>query len=305
VAITYVDATGNQRIYVFASGNNGHLEVNYWDGFNWNWADQGVAPGGIAIANPAGITYQDNAGNQLIYVFAVGSNGHLEVNYWDGFNWNWADQGLPPGTSASELSVITYLDASAKQLIYAFVGGNNGHLSVNYWDGFRWHWADHGLAPGGVSAFDPGAITYKDAALNHRIYVFVAADNGHLGVNYCSQACLDGFNWKWADQGTPLDATVFDVAPVTYVDAAGNQRIYVFVEASNGHLGVNYWDGFNWNWAGQGLAPAGTTIADPAAISYVDVAGNQRIYAFAISGGELVVNYWDGFNWNWADQGTP
>ena len=45
------------------------------------------------LGAPADITYVDGAGNQRIYVFAVGSNGHLEVNYWDGFNWNWADQG--------------------------------------------------------------------------------------------------------------------------------------------------------------------------------------------------------------------
>src|SRR5262249_8370178 len=91
--ITYVNAAGNQSIYVFASGDNGHLGVNYWDGFTWNWADQGLAPGNVRVSDPAAITYVDAAGNRRIYVFASGDNGHLVVNYWDGLSWNWADQG--------------------------------------------------------------------------------------------------------------------------------------------------------------------------------------------------------------------
>jgi hypothetical protein len=301
--ITYIDAAGNQRIYVFATGSNGHLEVNWWDGINWYWADQGLAPGGAAISSPAAITYVDPGdGNQRIYVFTTGSNGDLEVNWWDGFNWYWADQGLAPGgTRIQDPTPITYVDAAGNQRIYVFAAGLNGHLEVNWWDGFNWYWADQGLAPGGAAISSPAAITYVDPADgNQRIYVFTPGSNGDLEVNW-----WDGFNWYWADQGpAPSGTGMTDPAPITYVDAAGNQRIYVFVTGSNGHLEVNWWDGFSWYWADEGLAPGGTGTQDPSPITYVDAAGNRRIYVFAEGlNGHLEVHWWDGFYWYWADEG--
>jgi hypothetical protein len=307
-AITYLDGSGNQRIYVFATASNSHLVVNYWDGSAWHWADQGVAPGPIGVSGPSAVTYVDGSGNRRIYVFAVATNSpvansdHLVVNYWDGFAWHWADQGLPAGnTYVFDPSAITYFDGSTQRL-YVFAIGDNNHLEVNYWDGAAWHWADQGL-PAGMSgiAVPPMAITYMDGAGHQRIYAFCVGSNLHLVVNY-----WDGFSWHWADQGLPAGASwVAGPNAVTYVDATGNQRIYVFAEGSNNHLVVNYWNGSGWHWADQGL-PAGTTaLYYPNSITYVDAAGNRRIYAFADANTDhLVVNYWNGFDWAWADQGT-
>jgi immune inhibitor A len=89
------------------------------------------------------ITYLEG-GKQRIYAFVRGANGHLNVNYWNGSAWHWADQGVPAGTTVSDAPcVITYLEGG-KQRIYAFVRGANSHLDVNYWDGSAWHWADQG-----------------------------------------------------------------------------------------------------------------------------------------------------------------
>src|SRR5580658_6596381 len=119
--IAYIDAAGNQRIYNFASGNNSHLVVNYWDGFSWHWADQGLPAGASWVAGPNAVTYVDATGNQRIYVFAEGSNNHLVVNYWNGSGWHWADQGLPAGTTALYYpNSITYVDAAGNRRIYAF-----------------------------------------------------------------------------------------------------------------------------------------------------------------------------------------
>ena len=93
---------------------------------------------------------------------------------------------------------------------------------------------------------------------------------------------------------------------VTYVDAAGHRRIYSFAEGNTGHLVVNYWDGFSWRWADQGK-PVGTSgVYRPSAITYLS-GSVQRIYVFDEgSNGDLVVNYWDGSSWHWADQaGLP
>jgi len=294
-AITYLSGS-QQRIYVFAKANTGHLVVNYWDGFSWHWADQGLPVGAFAAYNPSAITYL-SGGLQRIYVFATANTGHLVVNYWDGFSWRWADQGKPVGTSGVyRPSAITYLSGSV-QRIYVFDEGSNGDLVVNYWDGSSWHWADQAGLPLSLSA-NPSAITYLSGT-QRRIYAFVEGINGDLLVNY-----WDGFSWHWADQGLPVGAfAVYNPSAITYL-SGGLQRIYVFAEGSNGDLVVNYWDGSSWHWADQGLPPGATAVETPSAITYLS-GSQQRIYVFAkASNGHLVVNYWDGSSWHWADQGN-
>ena len=94
--VTYSQG-GTQRIYAFDRGANGHLYVDYWDGTKWTWADQGTPAGTTLAGDPGVITYVDTAGKQRIYAFGRGANGHLEVDYWDGTSWHWADQGTPTG----------------------------------------------------------------------------------------------------------------------------------------------------------------------------------------------------------------
>jgi hypothetical protein len=302
--ITY--AADKQRIYAFARGGNGHLFVNYWNGSQWKWADQGTPPGTTVApdSSPGVITYA--ADKQRIYAFARGGNGHLFVNYWDGSQWKWADQGTPPGTTVipkSSPGVITYEEAD-KRKIYAFVQGNNGRLYVNYWDGSQWKWADQGEPIfHAISPFcSPGVITYVEGG-KRRIYAFVTTDDNSditpltLDVNY-----WNGSQWKWANQGTLVVGTP---GVITYKEG-DKQRIYAFV-TGNGSLVVNYWDGSQWKWANQGTPPGTkvTTKSSPGVITYLG-ANKQRIYAFVVGeNGLLYVNYWDGSQWKWADQGTP
>src|SRR5262245_37620171 len=51
---------------------------------------------------------------------------------------------------------------------------------------------------------------------------------------------------------------------------------------------------------------ASATQGRPSAVTYVDAAGHRRIYSFAEGNNDhLVVNYWNGSSWHWADQGLP
>jgi hypothetical protein len=325
--ITYLEAS-KQRIYAFvvghlAGGGGYHLYVNYWDGAQWQWADQGAPPGTYVLAGPGVITYLEG-GKQRIYAFVLGGDHHLHVNYWDGAQWQWADQGLPEGNDiGGDLGVITYLEAG-KRRIYAFVDGTNGHLYVNYWDGGQWQWADQGVPPG-THVGHPGVITYLEAG-KRRIYAFVDGDNDHLYVNYTvGFISLGGEQWQWADQGVPPGSSVEgNEAPgvITYVEGSKGRatkqqrRIYAFVrgyakgeitgdEPTNYYLYVNYWDGAQWQWADQGAPPGTYVLAGPGVITYLE-AGKQRIYAFVRGqNGHLYVNYWDGAQWRWADQGLP
>jgi hypothetical protein len=71
---------------------------------------------------------------QRPYAFVQASDGHLWVNWWDGSNWYWADQGTPGGdTVQGEPSAITVMDTpSSAQRPYAFVQASDGHLWVNW-----------------------------------------------------------------------------------------------------------------------------------------------------------------------------
>ena len=199
---------------------------------------------------PSEVSYVDGAGHRLTYSFTTGSNGHLVVNYWDGFSWRWADQGVPSGTSAVwNPSAVTYLSGSSQQ-IYVFGASNTGHLVVNYWDGSSWRWADQGLPPGASAVWNPSAVTYLRGS-TQLIYVFAEShgqpNNGHLVLNY-----WDGSSWRWADQGVPSGASAVLYPSTISFSSNGSQLIYAFAQSGEGHLVVNYWDGLSWRWADQG-----------------------------------------------------
>src|SRR5262245_44931052 len=70
-AITYLDGA-TQRIYAFEQSLQNHLVLNYWNGINWSWRDQGT-PGATSLGgDPGVITYRDSAGQQRIYAFNRG-----------------------------------------------------------------------------------------------------------------------------------------------------------------------------------------------------------------------------------------
>jgi hypothetical protein len=250
--VTTTQAGGKRLIYAFVVQTDvveSHLYVNYWDGTQWHWADQGAPPGNLGTSDPEVITFREE-GTPRIYAF-VHAGGRLSVNYWDGTHWQWANQGPPQEQILGGHGAITYQEAGA-QRIYCFVVGLNGHLYVNYWDGAQWQWADQGAPPGTKAVYNPrpGVITYREGG-TQRIYAFVGGLNDHLYVNY-----WDGAQWQWADQGAPpgIDMSMgLDRPGVITFREGGTQRIYAFVKEQNGdHLAVNYWDGVHWHWADQG-----------------------------------------------------
>jgi hypothetical protein len=69
-------------------GSDGNLWVNWWDGTNSHWGNQGT-PSGVAITASMGATTVDGG---RFYVFVKGSDGYLWLNWWDGSNSHWSDQ---------------------------------------------------------------------------------------------------------------------------------------------------------------------------------------------------------------------
>ena len=204
-------------------------------------------------------------------------------------------------TNTSQGNTISYHDG-ANDRIYSFLRGSDGHLHVNYWDGFVWRWAHQGTPAGTTMVGEPEVLTYRQGGVQ-RIYVFVKGANNHLYVNY-----WDGARWNWAHQGVPQGVTA--IAPmkaITYRDSARRQRQYIFAN-SGGTLYVNYWDGFQWRWANQGRPPGNIYITETAGVAtFKDRStGMQEIYAFVRgSNGRIYLNHWDGARWNWRDLNAP
>ena len=48
-----------------------------------------------SAATSHGVITYNEANNQRIHAFVRGANGRLHVNFWDGSQWHWADQGMP------------------------------------------------------------------------------------------------------------------------------------------------------------------------------------------------------------------
>jgi hypothetical protein len=303
-AITYIDAAGKRRIYVFAFAEYGlfgptHLVVKYYvEGVGWQWSDQGwsgeIHPGRIAYP-PKAVTYVDSEGKRRIYVFAQGYY-HLMVNYYiEGVGWKWADLGAPAdASSVRPMDAISYVDGDGDRRIYVFCGvwyssTQTEVLFLKYWNGQSWNWHYAGVANDDPQ--DVAAITYVDDNQHRRIYAFTDLF-GNLWAYYWIQSV----GWQWGDLGAPGGGSGRPQTAITYVDSDGTRRIHVFAhKSSGGHLYRQRWTGSSWEWADHGDPPVGN-LRNIDAVTYVDDKGNRHIYVFCESldaaGRHLAVNYW-------------
>ena len=201
IGVTTYRENGQQRIYAFVTCDNSRLAVNYWNGTQWQWADQGAPAGRKIFGKPASISYFDSRlGTTRIYTFLIGDDRHLYVNYWNGSQWQWADQGTPPSAGvAVSPSAITY-PSEHGQVIEVFVIGNDGKLYQNRWDDSGWSWTDLGMptSPATKIGFScaPVAMTDVDASGKRSVSVFVRGADAKVWLNY-----WNGSDWSWIDLG--------------------------------------------------------------------------------------------------------
>src|SRR5207245_8925218 len=102
--------------------------------------------------------------------------------------------------------------------------------------------------------------------------------------------------WGWADGGTrPGTPGQAGVGVVTVMDTpSAAQRPYAFVEGSDSHLWVRWWDGTSWHWADEGTPPGKTVKAGVGVLTVKDTpSAAQRPYAFVEgSDSHLWVSWW-------------
>lgn len=239
-ALTVMDTpTSPQRPYVFVRCGDNNLWVNYWDGATWSWANQGKPPG-LNVDYPVGATTMMNTPTsyQRPYIFVKCNDGSMWVNWWDGANWNWANQGKPGGMNFDLGMVITVMDTpTSMQRPYVFVHNMvDGNMWVNFWDGSAWQWVNNGRPQGLTIRHQAGAITVKDSPGSfQKPYVFVTCSDGHMWRNF-----WDGSAWLWVDHGQPAQGTRTGMGIITMMDTATSpQRPYVFTLSTNFTSGAN------------------------------------------------------------------
>jgi hypothetical protein len=90
------------------------------------------------------------------------------------------------------------------------------------------------------------------------------------------------------------------IATVEYDD-----RLYVFVQASDGHLWVRWWDGSEWQpWADHGTPPGLAVVPADSIAVVTDPSNNLYVFVQGSDGG-LWARWWDGSSWRWEGYGGP
>ncbi len=298
-ALTYVDNAGKQRIYVFVTTNSGRLKLRYFNGFQWQWVDQGGPD--LSLHTTSAITYVDPEGNRRIYLFGSSPGGHLLTNYWNGVQWLWADNGSPPGSTGHSIltDAITYLDPQGTRRIDVFckceVGDSQSQLVVNSWNGSSWSWFNHG---GDINAV--AAVTFSEASGDRRIHAFVEGPGATPQVH----SRIDG-SWYWINLGKPVSQPMRGIDAISYLDTAANRHMRVFVQFKE-RVWSREWSGSGWlNWMNHGL-PSEPDTSHPVPITYWDSRVNtQRIHLFVNCSTGLCDHVFNGSTWQWQDLGSP
>jgi hypothetical protein len=223
----------HEALYAYVVGSDGHLYANFSTdgrGQAWSWQDLGQPDQNteaVLFHKPSLARFRHD-GEDRIYAFVRGSDGHLWNHFWRGPRWQdqgtWGDLGPPPGAPGTTVAfgqptaAITFRFVEPQRTtdrIYVFLRGSNDHLFVRYWDGVRWNWEDFGRPTtdghdivahpqGGTAAVTdaPGAVTFtyvEPHRTTDRIYAFVRGGDNHLHTCYWNGIDL----WLWNDLGTP------------------------------------------------------------------------------------------------------
>jgi hypothetical protein len=338
-AIVYTHQ-GLEQIYVFATGNDGRLYVRLWDRMgtphpfddHWRWDRdaQGTPSDTITVASGPNFirSVQISGGAQrtLLYAFVTGSDGHLWVRYWNGFQWQWADQGTPSDTIsvAGKPGVISYFRRPSSssedalhevfERLYVFVRGSNGHLYANRWidnHSRPWRWLAQGTPSHTITVESTSWAMIHPLSGERRLYVYILGSDGRLYQNLADEddfilsGNLSGeltFSWT----SLPENGQVADRPEVAAYFFDGRLRLYAFAKGKDGHLHECHWnaqEGWNWASSPHRISNTITVASEPAVIAF-----GERLYAFvAGSDGHLWMLYWDHIarQWRWEDRNTP
>ncbi|MBW4569587.1 MAG: hypothetical protein KME31_16635 [Tolypothrix carrinoi HA7290-LM1] len=246
-----------------------------------------IAVGVVIVSGPSAIISFDpktpvtalSRKSDHIDVFAVGTDGLVYTNWWDGSWHDWGTVGNGVFPQNTPIAAI----ARRADHIDVFAVGTDGLVYTNWWDG-SWH--DWGTV--GNGAFPQNTPIAAIARRADHIDVFAVGTDGLVYTNW-----WDG---SWHDWGTVGNGAFPQNTPIAAI-ARRADHIDVFAVGTDGLVYTNRWDGswHDWGTVGNGVFPQNTPIAAIARrADHIDV--------FAVGTDGLVyTNWWDD---SWHDWGT-
>ncbi|MFF0721496.1 hypothetical protein [Micromonospora sp. NPDC003816] len=256
-----------------------------------------------AAANTAPTTRQIvgavAVGDRYPYVFVIGTDGNLWINWQDqSEQWNWSNMGTPPGVALRMPIGVTIVDGFSRP--YAFVLGSDQNVWSLWRSATSWQWRNQGAPPGAnfVSWPSFAAVAVNDTSP----YLFVRSDGDEtVWVNW-----WNGSVWNWTNISSPPDG-IAATGPVGVLLENGTPQVYTV--GNGGRLWTTRFDDTAAPWVDLGQPPgvwltdAGTPFG---ARSAVQVAPDARPYLLATGSDDNAwLRWWTGTQWEWHNLGSP
>ena len=313
-AVTYIDAAGNRRIYVFAVDGTGHLVILFHKGpgYTWQWSKQGGP--WISGQSLSASVFTDDSGIRHLYAFAFSTTGggaapyKLVKHYWNGSAWGWNDMATFPGkpyNSVSFTETTTYDGNDGQKRLDVFcTGGDEQVLLRHSLVGQSWSVSNLG---GLVDLTNASSVNYVDSSGYRRVETFVR--------NNAYETLWQRGSVGWNEIGMPSGVDSSDqglISATAYKPLGTYQRLNVFVEWDR-HLYLRSQVNLSWQpWVDLGRPSSASTSAtdgvkNTTAITYREpLSGVQHTMVFmtGAQNDRLYVNWWNGSSWQWYDRGT-
>ncbi|SCG39837.1 hypothetical protein [Micromonospora rifamycinica] len=237
-------------------------------------------------------------GDRYPYVFTIGTDGNLWINWQDQTQgWNWSNMGTPPGVGIRMPVGVTIVDAFSRP--YAFVLGTDGNLWSLWRSLTAWQWRNQGAPPGSNFVSWPSFAAV--AVDGTSPYIFVRSDGDEtIWVNR-----WNGAVWSWANLGSPPDG-ISAYGPLGVLLEEGTPQVYVV--GNYGHLWSTRVDGQAaiWNDLGNPGVSLDSGSNALGAQNAIQVAPNARPYLFALGSDRNAWIRWRSeAGWQWHNLGSP
>jgi len=213
-----------------------------------------------------------------LYAFAEGSDGQLWVNWWDGSQWQWSAQGMPPGATVAD----TVGTLTVGRRPHVFVRGSDGQLWINWYDGSSWRWTNQGTPPGATLVRGGGALKILNSGPAY------AADDGGIqfdagnlewvgashGLHAIFSIKISGY---YRSDSSTSDCPVYnddgELCPTLFLPSADDDT---FIRSTGvGQPTIYDWDNFN-----DYLGDSGEVLIDPAQPSHALAVRNLTYMMF-------------------------
>lgn len=314
-AVTYIDSSGNHRIYVFVVDSTGHLAIRFYKGpsYGWQWSKQGGP--WISARSMSATTYLDDSGVLHLYAFAFSTTSggavpyKLVKHYWNGSAWGWSDMGNYGGlpyNSVSFTETTTYSGNDGRRRLDVFcAAGDNQALLRHSLVEQSWSMSNLGAL---VDLTNASSVNYTDTSGYRKVDTFVR----HLDYETIWDRAAGG----WSEIGKPAGVSYSQqglISATAYHPIGSYPRINVFVEWEK-RLYLRAWINSSWQpWVDLGRPSGASTsttdgVKNTTAITYQDsylTPQHTWVFMTGAQDDHLYVNFWNGSSWQWYDRGNP